>query len=267
MALQLKVGCDPEVFVQKDGSFHSAYGLIKGDKANPTPVALGAVQVDGMALEFNIDPANNEQEFIHNIGTVLDQLASMVPDYRIMAVPVANFGYEYIKAQPEEAKELGCNPDFNAYTGKENPRPNADLPFRTAAGHVHIGWTQDQDPHSEQHFNMCIAAIKQLDVFLGIPSVIYDQNTQRREMYGKPGAFRPKPYGVEYRVLSNVWVGSATLQGWVYRATKAALEALEQGKALYEEIGDERINAIINSSDVEAAKELCKQFGLEVPEV
>ena len=265
--LKLKVGCDPEVFVQKDGTFHSAYGLIKGDKANPTPVRFGAVQVDGMALEFNIDPAESEQEFIHNIENVLSQLSEMVPDYRIMAVPVANFGEEYIKAQPQEAKELGCNPDYSAYTGEENPRPNADLPFRTAAGHVHIGWTEDQDPHSHQHFNMCIAAVKQLDVFLGIPSVIYDQNTQRRQMYGAPGCFRPKPYGVEYRVLSNVWVGSASLQGWVYRATKAALEALEEGKYLYQELGDEQINAIISNSDVDAARAICEKFGLEVPEV
>ncbi len=264
--LKLKVGCDPEVFVHKEGSFHSAWGLIKGDKLNPTPVNLGAVQVDGMALEFNIDPANSEEEFKHNIDVVLAQLALMVPDYRIMAVPVANFGEEYIKAQPDEAKELGCNPDYNAYTGEENPRPNADLPFRTAAGHVHVGWTEDQDPHSDQHFSQCIAAIKQFDVFLGIPSIIYDSNTQRRGMYGKAGAFRPKPYGVEYRVLSNVWVGSAALQGWVYRATKAALEALEQGKELYREIGDEQINAIINNSDVEAARAICEKFGLEVPE-
>lgn len=261
------VGADPEVFVEQGGVFKSAFGLIKGDKANPTPVKNGAVQVDGMALEFNINPASSEDEFVHNIGSVLSQLTAMVPEYRVVATPVAHFGEEYIKQQPVEATELGCNPDFNAYTAEENPRPNGDQPFRTGAGHVHIGWTNGANVRDPNHFTMCIYAIKQLDVFLGIPSVVYDGNTQRREMYGKAGAFRPKPYGVEYRVLSNAWLTSPTLQAWVYRATQAAMRALEAGQNLYEEIGDERINAIINNSDKEAAWEIINKYGLEVVEV
>lgn len=261
------VGADPELFVQEQHSdaFVSAYGMIKGDKYNPTPVKDGAVQVDGMALEFNIDPASSEEQFVHNINSVVDQLKAMVPTYRVLAVPVAHFGEAYIQAQPKEATELGCNPDYNAYTGEENSRPNGNLPFRTGAGHVHIGWTKDAIPFEAMHFAQCRAAIKQLDVFLGIPSVLYDTNTQRREMYGKPGAFRPKPYGVEYRVLSNVWVSSPVLQAWVYRATQAAMNALEEGRFLFQEIGEEEINGIINESNVEKARAICEQFGLEVP--
>jgi len=54
---QILVGCDPEYFVKKNGIFQSAHGLIMGDKKNPQKVRNGAVQVDGMAVEFNIDPA------------------------------------------------------------------------------------------------------------------------------------------------------------------------------------------------------------------
>ena len=54
---KILVGCDPEVFVKQNGVFKSAFGLIKGDKKNPQKIRNGAVQVDGMALEFNIDPA------------------------------------------------------------------------------------------------------------------------------------------------------------------------------------------------------------------
>lgn len=261
------IGADPELFVQdKDsGSFVSAYGLIQGDKDNPTPVHLGAVQVDGMALEFNIDPASTEGEFVHNINSVVEQLKGMVPTFNVLAVPVAHFGEEYIKAQPEKAKELGCNPDYNAYTYSENVRPNADLPFRTGAGHIHIGWTKGQEIFEDRHFSTCCAVTKQLDVFLGIPSVLFDDNVQRREMYGKAGAFRPKTYGVEYRVLSNVWVADDKLKSWVYSAVMKALSALEEGHALFLEIGDEKINSIINNSDVEAAKEICAKYGLEVP--
>ncbi len=267
MSLSFKLGADPEMFVQDNkGQFVSAYGMVKGNKEHPTPVKNGAVQVDGMALEFNIDPSESEAQFVHNISTVIEQMKAMVPHFRVVATPVAHFGYEYIKSQPDEAKELGCNPDYSAYTGSENPRPDADLPFRTGAGHVHIGWTNHKIPLEDQHFRSCISVVKQLDVFLGIVSVLFDDNVQRREMYGKAGAFRPKPYGVEYRVLSNAWVAEERLQKWVYRATMNALRALEEGNHIYKEIGDEAINAIINNSDVERAKEIVSKYGLLLPE-
>ena len=85
------VGADPEVFVQQQGIFRSAYNLIKGDKKNPQRVNKGAVQVDGMALEFNIEPAANADEFLVNIDTVFNTLRSMVPDYDIAVTPVAHF--------------------------------------------------------------------------------------------------------------------------------------------------------------------------------
>lgn len=260
----LTIGADPELFVTKNGSFHSAWALIEGNKKKPFIVNRGAVQVDGMALEFNIDPANTEDEFVLSIDTVMGQLAAMVPEYRIVITPVADFGYEYIKSQPEEAKELGCDPDYNAYTGKENPRPNADLPFRTASGHIHVGWTQSANPNDVHHMGMCCTAVKQLDVFLGIPSVLYDNNDLRRQMYGQAGALRPKTYGLEYRVLSNLWLKDEAHKRWVYRQTRAAFEALEAGDFLFEKIGEEEVQRIINTSDRESALKICRDYNLQV---
>ena len=51
---KILVGCDPEIFVKQAGVFKSAHGLVVGDKKDPQKVNKGAVQVDGMALEFNI---------------------------------------------------------------------------------------------------------------------------------------------------------------------------------------------------------------------
>ena len=66
------IGADPEVFVtDKNNQFVSAFNMVPGDKAKPYPVPFGAVQVDGMALEFNIEPASTRQEFIHNITCLL----------------------------------------------------------------------------------------------------------------------------------------------------------------------------------------------------
>jgi len=176
--------------------------------------------------------------------------------------PVAEFGAEYIAAQPEEAKELGCDPDYNAWGDCVNPKPDGDVSFRTASGHVHIGWTEGEDITDDAHHNMAKAVVKQLDFFLGLPSLLFDADTKRRDMYGKAGAYRCKSYGVEYRVLSNVWVRDANLQKWVYRAVEAAMERLMAGDMLFKKYD---IQEIINTSDVEAAKAIIIAEQLEIP--
>jgi hypothetical protein len=232
------IGADPEFFVKMGGKAVSAYNLVPGTKDAPYKVPRGAVQVDGMALEFNIDPADTYTQFERSMSSVLDTIIRMVPGYEILAesvtlggVPtllpmcVADFGEDYINSQPDVAKELGCSPDFNAYTKKANPRPDANTPFRTASGHVHIGWTSDVDVNDEGHLEACRALTKSLDIWLGIPSLTWDRDDRRRALYGKAGAFRPKPYGMEYRVLSNSWITEPLLRKTVYYNTVEAIKA------------------------------------------
>ena len=242
--MSVLVGADPEVFVRnKEGRFRSAHGLIPGTKKEPYKVQDGAIQVDGMALEFNIDPADTKEKFIHNIGSVLGQLANAVPDYELAIVPTARFHWRHMRAQPEEALELGCEPDYDAYTEKQNPRPNNRATMRTAAGHVHIGFipTNDADPLSAEHMQRCITLVKHLDVFLGMPSLIWDKDVLRRKMYGKAGAFRPKSYGVEYRTLSNAWLKNPELVGFVFDAVQRTVDFLRSGQRVSEgHINDSR---------------------------
>lgn len=260
--MEILVGCDPEVFVKKNGIFQSAFGLIKGDKEHPQKVIKGAVQVDGMALEFNIDPAKNEDEFCINVNEVFKQLSLMVPDHEIVTVPVAHFDPDYMKSQPKEALELGCDPDYNAWTGAVNIKPNADRPMRTASGHVHIGWTNGEDIKDIVHVSRCNAAARQMDFFLGLPSLFYDDDTERREMYGKAGCCRYKPYGVEYRTLSNAWLTNDDRKRWVFRSVKNGMDALMSGRHLFDKYGD--IQGIINSSDKKEAKKIIEAENLEV---
>lgn len=259
---KILVGCDPEVFVKKNNKFMSAFGLIQGDKKHPQPVDNGAVQVDGMALEFNINPASNEEQFVHSVQSVFDQLCKMVPDYEVVAVPVAHFDEAYMKQQPKEALELGCDPDFNGWNGFANPRPDGDRPMRTASGHVHIGWTKNQDIHEDMHRNRCHLAAQQMDFFLGLPSLFYDEDTQRREMYGKGGCLRYKPYGVEYRTLSNAWLQNEQRMRWVYRNVIKGMKELMNGNILSRKYGD--IQEIINKSNKKEAMNIINDAGLEL---
>jgi len=107
--LNILIGADPEVFMRKDGVLVSAHGAVQGTKAAPFKVMQGAVQVDGMALEFNIDPASSSEEFVNNIQTVMAELARMVPGYELVADPVAEFGLDYIKAQPRKHRRWAVN--------------------------------------------------------------------------------------------------------------------------------------------------------------
>lgn len=236
--MDILIGADPELFLKKDGKFYSGHGLIPGTKIAPHRVDNGAVQVDGMALEFNIDPASTSDEFCININEVLNHLRNMVPEeYSFSLDATAEFSEEHMSIQPEEALALGCEPDFNAYTGQRNPPPKISSNMRTAAGHVHIGWTNDADVESEEHINGCINLVKQLDFTLGLPSIWEDRDKKRRKMYGQAGAFRPKPYGVEYRVLSNYWIKDNKTMQLIFNRTVRAIDFLKGGMRLEERYG------------------------------
>jgi hypothetical protein len=250
--MEVLLGCDPELFVKNSnhGGFHCAHGLIPGTKIQPHPVKNGAVQVDGMALEFNIDPAKDITEWMANINSVRTQLQAMVPGYSLETVPVADFDQRTMDHAPFEAKELGCEPDFNAWNGAPNPRPDGTVNFRTASGHIHVGWTEDADVRSVNHTADCVAVVKQLDYTLGIYSLLWDPDNRRRSLYGRAGAYRPKQYGVEYRVLSNAWLKDERLTRWVYNAAIVAVNELEKGNRFYEMHGD-LAQSIINDNIVD----------------
>lgn len=261
--MELLIGSDPEVFAKRDGKYVSAHNMVPGSKEAPHVVNDGAVQVDGMALEFNINPAATEKEFLYNLDSVMGQLKAMVPGIELAADPVAEFDHQYMLDQPEEAKELGCDPDYNAWAnGAVNPKPDGEVDFRTGAGHIHIGlWPPGHEPGN--HEKVALEVVKQLDFYLGLPSLVFDKDTRRREMYGAAGAYRLKPYGVEYRVLSNKWLSSVALRRWVFRSTKKAIMALHSGERLRNRYGS--VERIINKSQVTAAKEICRAAGIQIP--
>lgn len=266
MTLQILVGADPEVFMFQKGVPVSAHGAIQGTKENPFKVDMGAVQVDGMALEFNIDPAETAEQFTLHIREVMRQLGAMVPGYDLNPVPVAHFGLDYINTQPREAVELGCNPDFNAWLGGEpNPRPDAQTPFRTGAGHVHIGWTKDMDQYDGEHREACIMVTQQMDYYLGLGSLLFDKDNQRRQMYGQPGAFRYKPYGCEYRVLSNSWLRSDKLIKWVFDQTVKGVNDLYAGKSAFDRYGD-MANWVIRNNDTREAVFMLDELNIPLPQ-
>lgn len=254
--MELKIGADPELFLQKkDGQFVGAHEInFPGTKEKPFPVKSGALQIDGFALEFNIDAANTRDEWLNNIKDVYHEIQQRAEGYNVVASPCADFDPGYFAKCSEDVRRLGCDPDYNAYTGSKNSPPQGNQPFRTASGHVHIGWTTGADPFDQVHFEDCRAVIKQLDYALGCNSLLFDPDNRRRSLYGKAGAFRPKSYGVEYRVLSNVWLTDEALIEWVYDTTVKAVEHLGNGVNFDTLWGPGYAERTINRNNITMAK-------------
>ena len=269
------IGADPELFLKKNGKFHSAYGTIPGTKRKPYPVPGGAVQIDGMALEFNINPVETTLDFTKNIESVLYHLSSMLPDDMLMTItPWAKFSPEHMADQPRVAKQLGCDPDFNPYTMDYNDLPKDNKILRTAAGHVHIGFlgkdNEVDDPYHPEHLRRCADLAIELDCTLGLYSTFIDHDIIRREMYGCAGAFRPKKYGMEYRVPSNYWIkNNKTIESVFNIARHTTIQVLYNDVSYQEEIVNTcnktivDIQSIINNGSYNDARDVLTRLDIE----
>lgn len=208
----ITLGADPEVLLVNNISGLPQGGIecSTGTKESPEPVPFGAVQVDGMALEYNIHPAKTIDEWVENHNKVLDSLEEKANAKGLGLCDVSLLDYtHYIKNCEPTDDELifGCDPDFNAGTGEENEMPDNDgsIMFRTAGGHVHVGFSNWAESCGDALETSRIL-VKLMDATLGLWSVFEDSGIERKQLYGKAGAFRVKSYGFEYRTLSNFWI-------------------------------------------------------------
>lgn len=250
------IGCDPEVFlVNRVGKFISSVGLIGGTKDFPQPIGEGcAVQEDNVSVEFNTPPCNTVEEFVksirYNLSWIKERAQALELDVKI--VPSAVFEDDQLNT--EAAQTFGCEPDYNAWAdGKRNPRPRAaNRNLRSAGGHIHVSL----DPQVDY-----LEVVKAMDWFIGCQMLQFDDDSGRRELYGKAGAFRKKSYGVEYRTASNKWIESDETIQWVYKQTDKALAWVLAGNKFTEEQGN-LIQNCINNSDISLLAQLSKELPL-----
>lgn len=246
--MEFTIGSDPECFVTDGEDIVSIYGKMPGTKENPYKVTDGAIQVDGFATEFNTEPTplvkEGEKIFSQSVTKVYNQMRPYLLEHGLAFSPVISkiFTSKFLDAQPEASKELGCDPDYNVWTGLTNTSPPANTRQRVVGGHIHIGWGQGFESNDPEHILTCKEVVKQLDVVVGLSSVLDTpdervmQEVNRRKQYGKAGSFRIKPYGVEYRTLSNYWVFNPALRDSVYRRCVFAIDQLVSGNFLWENI-------------------------------
>lgn len=239
MTLTLKLGSDPEGFIRnkKTGEFVSAGGIIPGTKKEPFKVPCGAIQVDGVAAEYNIDPATTAEEFDRNHQMVQDELLRIIqkknPDLELVFVAAANFDEKYFLSLPETSRILGCDPDFSCLDGRVIKKKHdiTNTPIRTAAGHMHIGFSENEDVASPYHIEDCrfIAEVfyKKGNFTNNLRRYDTKEETLRLKYYGMLGAFRPKSYGVELRQFSNHWVRTSQTRRQMFEYISKSILQLE----------------------------------------
>ena len=261
----ITIGSDVEVFARdKTGKAIALCGLIGGSKQEPRqlqdlPKGF-MVQEDNVSLEYNIPIAQSQHDFVTYIGIMCNRVSEILQGMNLNMSKEAAISFDTDQLQHPQAKVFGCEPDYNAWTKMENRKPTAtDQNLRTAGGHIHVG-TGEVD---------MILGIRAMDLFLGVPSVILDSSpasVKRRELYGKAGAMRPKPYGFEYRVLSNYWMFDPILVSWVYSNTIAAMSWARKGNGNDLPFAKAAvIQECINTGNVDLAKQILAEYKVLMP--
>lgn len=248
----MRLGADPEVFlVNNSGELVSAIGKVGGTKEEPIQVSNlpkgFTLQEDNVTLEFGVPPARNRTMWVKNINLIKNAALAAVPEHYFSNLSCVVFPKEQLKHP--KALVFGCEPDYNAWTGEKNPSPVLPNPFtRSAGGHVHV--ETELDP---------IKGVQAMDMFLGITSMFMDsRGIERRKIYGKEGAYRPKPYGFEYRVLSNFWIFSDEHIRWVWDQTARALDFVKSGQEI-----PTAVPYIIRNNDLTLARSLIRDYDLK----
>lgn len=266
MALpKFTIGCDPEFFLRerKSGKLISAIPHVSGTKYEPMTLPKGGnIQRDNVAVEVATDPASNMDMFVQNISNTLSEAVKTLPkNTEIIAVPSAHFPEDQL--QHPEAKLFGCEPDYDAWSVSINEPPAgaSENTFRSCGAHIHVGTDgNDENAFLLDHQGKLLM-VRTMDCIHGIISAVLDSSKEaldRRQLYGKPGAHRPKEYGVEYRVLSNYWLKSPVTVMMMYSLTNDALRIVREGKAeaLINEIGEDEIRTTIMNGNIEVAMKI-----------
>jgi len=269
----LTLGADPEFFLKSNGEFYPSCGIIGGTKESPLPLKESgipglSVQEDNVAVEITTAPWGTRDSFVDNLTNSLSYLPTIFPEkYNLTLSTAASAYFDPKYLVTEQSLTFGCDPDINAYSGRLNEicEKGKSSNFRTCGGHVHIGF---EGKLSEKETRMFV---KILDLFLGVPSLFIDKDTERRKLYGKAGAFRYKSYGIEYRTLSNFWMFTPELIGWVWDQVHAAATYFNSRHEYINGFNNKqsmdpiKVRMAINKHDLELAQLLIKDYALVVP--
>lgn len=246
----ITIGADPELFLIRDGQLISGIDKIGGTKAEPRKLFndLYAVQEDNVSWEYNIPPSTTPEAFTAHNMFMLGYLASEAAKHKCGLAIVPSGEFSDAELDHPMAHVFGCDADFDAWHLTTNPKPfSENKRLRSAGGHIHVGIEADKLRKVE--------LIRALDVILGVVLNWMEPANERAQLYGKPGAMRMKPYGVEWRTPSNFWLTNPILMQGVGAVVLNVAGLIERGESFIPEV-EELCNNEQRVLDSFAAKQL-----------
>lgn len=273
----LNSGCDPEIFAvdarnwlipaydylpsQEKAIFHGAcFSGNSGTNLSFTD-ACGKAYWDGFQAEFTTKPIHCHGYMIDmvraGLKAVLSQARIKYPRAKLSLRNVFEVSEKFRMTADPAHVALGCDPSHNAYGAvpfaADDPR---SFPYRMAGGHMHFGIAKGVvKEHGTE-------IIKMLDLFVALPAVGLFANIDdplRRRFYGRAGEFRTPEHGLEYRTLSNAWLGSPQIAHVLFDLARAVVDVGTRGLKVEDfGISEVKLQEIINSCDVRAARRFFK---------
>lgn len=283
---KITIGTDPELMLADDkGVIVNSLPVLKKDKHDPIMLDKNTkLYCDNVLVEMAMKPALSSIEMVNRLtGCFRMATEALPPGYSL--VPKAAHYYEELPPKPSDEIihlvttgqlpddvipmewQIGCNPNFDVYAGTMRNQSRFPNTLRTGSFHIHIGnknWNDEEeyelltDPQKRK-------AIKLLDIFLGCPSVVFDTDESsklRRSLYGGAGEWRPTPYGVEYRVLSNFALRSPLLAKACFDLAFYAMSFLNSGydDHILKECNMMDVQKAINGSDARLAASISRKY-------
>jgi hypothetical protein len=259
----IMLGSDPEFGAVDINSLipKSVVNILGGTKSDPLDLGRGCGrQEDNVGAELTIPPCETVEEFVDYITYGRKQIDNILSEANLKTVTESSLQYPFSELMSPQAREFGCEPSFCVYTRQHSPRPSpCDVGNTRSFGfHLHASWRGPDNIQTIEEL------IRTMDVYLGLPSLLIDKDTERRRIYGNAGDFRIKVYGLEYRTLGGKLLKDEETIKFVFNNAMKAFEDYNEKANIDQIIKNQvEIRNAIDTSNEEVAVQLLNYFNIK----
>lgn len=283
---RVSMGCDPEFFFARQGKIIGSEKLLSEEgysmpstetdaprnQHRATAFNTPKIIIDGVQAELNPRPHDCRATLANEIAWCMRKIVKNVlrGEATIDFSQAVEVSQEELDSLSDRFKVFGCSPSRNVYSADGQSHIEVDpMIYRTraAGGHIHLGpsmhTTLAEQALVEKALKNYEVIVPILDLIVGNTCVLVDRNPsniERRKVYGKAGEHRTPEYGVEYRTLSNFWLGSYPLFGLAFGLARLAVlvvandtETFSYSKALLSKVKQADVVKAINDNDFDLA--------------
>lgn len=276
----LTIGSDPEfALINQDGKPISGVGLIGGTKKNGVPISAkteGCLkEEDNVGCEFTVPPvdfkdATSALKLRNYITDCVYYTNLDLQDKGLRLANVSSLEYDAEQLDSESAQRFGCEASYDIYTGtvSERPTPTQVGSLRSFGFHIHLGLASaDVEMSPRERGERSDKIIFLCDLFMGLPSIILDEDEKRRKIYGNLGDHRFTSYGLEYRTLGGYMFKHIKFIGLMLERINNILADesqvnhyfnayFERVKALTQNLNKDEVMSIINELNIFLPKKM-----------